>query len=70
MDENQEEIIQFYGKGAVIYHVTIVHCLNGDIRATFKDIGDSDEDREKIAWALRKVADDLEDPDFVTVPFN
>lgn len=44
----------------VIYTVEIQHWADGEVDATVRNVGDSEEDRKSVAHALRKAADLVE----------
>ena len=42
--------------GFTAYRVEILHYDDGDLEVHVFDVGDSQKDRESIAWALREAA--------------
>ena len=47
--------------GFVSYRVEILHYDSGDLEVHVFDVGDSQKDRESIAWALREAARKVQD---------
>lgn len=43
------------------YSVHITHYENGLLTCTIEGVGDEDNDRDSIAWALREIADMIEE---------
>lgn len=46
-----------------VYMVYIKHYDDGSIAYQLTGVGDDNESREAIAWALREIADSVEDGD-------
>lgn len=42
-----------------VYTVRVTHHWNGEIDASFEDVGDSEDDKAAVAFALRRIADNL-----------